>query len=237
MTDLSSVLAPAPRRVLAEDVAERLREAILRGYFAPGQRLREEGLAATLDVSRGTVREALTELERQGLVIIRRHRGATVARLSRSDVEEVYSLRLALEQLAVQQAARKASPEDLAAMEAVLNEMVEAFPRGVSPREVADLDVRFHDLLYRAAKHERLSDCWSNLRSQIYVFLLTRNAANPDFRELTVTMHATILDALRAHDEQTAVQVIAEHLHGSYLRVLKVYTDKELDLGAAPQRV
>src|SRR5262245_56805154 len=92
-------LTPAVKRSLADDVVDRLRDAIFRGRFKPGEPLREEQLAAMLDVSRGPVREALVQLEREGLVLVRRHRGATVARLSRGDLEDVYSLRLALERL------------------------------------------------------------------------------------------------------------------------------------------
>src|SRR5215468_8309890 len=116
-------LTPAVKRSLADDVVDRLRDAIFHGSFKPGEPLREEQLAASLDVSRGPVREALVQLEREGLVIVRRHRGATVARLSRLDAEEVYSLRLALERLAVQRAVRSATEADFAALE----EVMEAF--------------------------------------------------------------------------------------------------------------
>src|SRR6266571_1852144 len=90
-------LKPPPKRNLADAVTERMRDAILNGSFKPGQPLREEQLASMLDLSRGPVREALIRLEREGLVQVRRHRGAIVAQLSRTDVEEVYGLRLALE--------------------------------------------------------------------------------------------------------------------------------------------
>src|SRR5690349_583332 len=174
-------LTPAVKRSLADDVADRLRDAIFHGRFKPGEPLREEQLAVMLDVSRGPVREALVQLEREGLVIVRRHRGATVARLSRGDLEEVYSLRLALERLAVQRAARYATEQDFAALEAVLADFDIALSHGPSEKEVAKLDVHFHDLIYQAARHQRLYDCWANLKSQIYILLLSRNVANPDF--------------------------------------------------------
>jgi DNA-binding GntR family transcriptional regulator len=140
-------LTPTVKRSLADDVVDRLRDAIFHGSFMPGESLREEQLAAMLDVSRGPVREALVQLEREGLVIVRRHRGATVARLSRSDLEDVYSLRLALERLAVQRAARYATDQDFAAMETVLAAFDVALAHGPSEKEVAELDVRFHDLI------------------------------------------------------------------------------------------
>jgi DNA-binding GntR family transcriptional regulator len=217
------VLTPAMKRSLAEDVADRLREAILHGSLKPGEPLREEQLAGSLDVSRGPVREALVQLEREGLVIVRRHRGATVARLSRTDVEEVYSLRLALERLAMKQAVQHATEDDLAAMEGVLASFRAAFARGPTEPVIADLDVRFHDLIYRAAHHQRLYDCWSNLRAQIYIFLLSRNVANPDFRLVTVQSHQDLLDVLRARDEVRAVDEIEAHLLGAYERVIDSY--------------
>jgi DNA-binding GntR family transcriptional regulator len=216
-------LIPPLKRSLADDVVDRLRQAILNGTFKPGQPLREEQLAASLDVSRGPVREALVQLEREGLVIVRRHRGATVARLSRTDVEEVYSLRLALERLAMKQAVEHATEEDFAAMEGVLDAFRAAFARGPTEPVIADLDVRFHDLIYHAAHHQRLYDCWSNLRAQIYIFLLSRNVANPDFRLITVQSHQDLLDVLRSRDEARAVHEIEAHLLGAYERVIDSY--------------
>ena len=217
-------LTPTVKRSLADDVVDRLRDAILHGGLKPGEPLREEQLAASLDVSRGPVREALVQLEREGLVIVRRHRGATVARLSRADVEEVYSLRLALERLAAQRAVRYATEEDFAAMEAVLRAFDDVLSHNPSEKEVADLDVRFHDLIYRAAHHQRLYDCWSNLRAQIYIFLLSRNVANPDFRVVTVRSHQDLLDILRTRDEARAVQEIEAHMLGAYERVIQIYS-------------
>ena len=216
-------LTPTVKRSLADDVVDRLRDAILHGGLKPGEPLREEQLAASLEVSRGPVREALVQLEREGLVIVRRHRGATVARLSRADVEEVYSLRLALERLAAQRAVRYATEEDFAAMEAVLRAFDDVLSHDPSEKEVADLDVRFHDLIYRAAHHQRLYDCWSNLRAQIYIFLLSRNVANPDFRVVTVRSHQDLLDILRTRDEARAVQEIEDHMLGAYERVIQSY--------------
>src|SRR5262245_51294874 len=91
----SGPLTPAVSPSLAETAANALRESIAQGTFAPGQHLREAELAEALQVSRGPVREALVQLEREGLVVLRRHRGAEVAQLSLTDIEEVYTLRLA----------------------------------------------------------------------------------------------------------------------------------------------
>jgi DNA-binding GntR family transcriptional regulator len=211
-----AALGPASLRNLTDEVAERLREAILRGDFAPGQPLRETRLASILGVSRGPVREALSRLEREGLVLIRRNRGATVARLSDADLEEVYTLRVALEELAARWAVRNATEDDFAAMQVVLDELSEAVARGMYEQEYATLDLKFHDCIYRAAHHKRLLRCWTELRPQIYVFLLTRNVASPDFPNTAIKRHRPIMRALQRGDAERAVAFTRRHVEDSY---------------------
>jgi DNA-binding GntR family transcriptional regulator len=225
--DLSQVLEPPEKRVLAEDVAARLRTAILQGHFAPGERLREEALAQALGVSRGPVREALGQLERQGLVVIFRNRGAVVAQLSREDLEELYTLRLAIEELAVRRATRFADDETIAELDAVVEAMVEAAERGVSESEAAELDLKLHDLIYKAARHRRLQETWANIRPQIHILLLSRNVAHGDFREMLLSSHQDILGAMRDGDEDRAAAFIREHLGGSYERVVRSLEARE----------
>ena len=83
MTSKEFILSPPLNRSLADEIVIHLRKAILSGQFEPGERLGEQFLAESLEVSRGPIREALSQLEHEGLVIIRRNRGAFVARLSR----------------------------------------------------------------------------------------------------------------------------------------------------------
>jgi len=176
-----------------------------------------------LDVSRGTLREALAILEREGLVVVRRNRGATVAQLSRSDVDEVYILRVAIERLAVQLAVRNGLDKDFDAMGRVIDALRDAVAEGITEQVAAEFDTTFHDLIYQAAHHRRLYDTWSSLKPQIYLFLLSRNIANPDFRDYTVQSHSTILNALRDRDEKRAVDLIQHHLGEAYSRLVANY--------------
>ena len=211
---------------LADSIHGQLRTAILTGDFAPGEHLREVEIAARFEVSRGPVREALLQLEREGLVLLRRNRGAIVARLSRGDLDEVYSLRLALERLAVVQAARHGTEADFATLDNVLHEF-----RGtdssqpLTEQEAADQDVRFHDAIYRAAHHERLYVAWSSIRSQVYVLLLARNVAGPDFREDTYFGHLELAYLIRARNEERVLKAIENHVAASYARVLASYSN------------
>jgi DNA-binding GntR family transcriptional regulator len=220
------ILVPPAKRSLADEIADRLREAILQGQFTPGERLREERLAAALEVSRGPVREALTVLARENLVVVRRNRGTIVAHLTGRDLDEVYSLRLAVEQLAVRWAVEHATEEDLHRIQSVVNEFRAALGAGITEQRAAELDVRYHDAVYRAAHHQRLYRAWVGLRSQIQVFLLRRNIANPDWKAVMVTGHQEILDSLLARDAERAVAEITAHLAGGYDRIRESFGDR-----------
>jgi DNA-binding GntR family transcriptional regulator len=213
-----------PKRTLTDDVVEQLRNAIFRGYFTPGQRLSEEQLARSLKVSRGPIREALVRLEREGLISSQANRRTIVAQLSRRDLEEVYTLRLALERLAVQYAVHYAQEKDLQALEANTQALEVAVARGITEHEAAALDIGFHDLIYHASGHAHVLAAWLNLRSQVYLFLLSRNLANSDFRDRVVSRgHREIMDALTRRDEARAVQSIEGHLRSGYAYIDQNY--------------
>lgn len=218
--ELASVLEPPFKRLLAEEVLECLRDAILRNKLSHGQYLYEQALAQSLNVSRGPIREALRQLEREGLVVRRPNRSAMVARLSREDLDEIYSLRTAIERLAATYACRNAAAADFEAMQQVVETMAARVQNGVTEQEVANLDLRFHDLLYQASRHERLIGLWRRLRPQCYLLLLNRNAANPDFIEVSPGGHQRILDVLRTRDVERTVAAIEDHVRFAYETVL-----------------
>ena len=218
-TDLNAALTLPESRGLGVDIAERLRSAILTGLFGPGERLPEEQLAKTMGVSRGPVREALVKLEREGLIVIRRNRGAFVARLSREDLDEVYTLRVAIERLAVQRFIANATPAELDQLQNVVDRIAELIGEGITEQDAAELDLEFHDIIYRAGGHRRLYATWATLKPQIHVLLLNRNVAHEDFRDMVVSSHQEILDAIRSGDEDRAIELTMDHLLGSYSRV------------------
>ena len=220
---LANLTGIQERRPLAHDVLETLRQAIWNRQLQPGIRLREEELAEALNVSRGPVREALIQLEYEGLVIREQNRGASVARLEREDLDEVYSLRMALEKLAVQLAVKNHNDSHLAQMQVVLDDMRSVLDETVTVQRAADLDVSFHEVVIKSAQHKRLYHFWSTLRPQIYIFLLSRNVANADFREYMLPWHQDILDAIRDRHEKRALELIETHLEAAYTRVLVSY--------------
>ncbi|MGZ4244491.1 MAG: GntR family transcriptional regulator [Solirubrobacteraceae bacterium] len=229
--DATTFLSPASAMLLSDEVVDRIREAILMGQFAPGDRLREEQLAEALRVSRGPIRNALLQLEREGMVIRRRNRGALVARLSRADLEEVYSLRQAIEPVACAWAARNAVEDDLSELQHIIDGYSRLTSR-VTVQAAAEADLSFHDVLYRAARHRRLLRLWQDLRPQVYLFLLARTYVHTkEFREIMIVNHSRILEVVRSGDEEGAREIAAEHVHTSYGRVLEAY-EADPDLAA-----
>ncbi|MFJ8713488.1 GntR family transcriptional regulator [Streptomyces violaceus] len=201
-------IAPARRRGLADEVADRIREAIFTGAYAPGAQLREVELSGEMDVSRGPVREALRLLEREGLVHCAWHRGTTVTTLSADDVAELGSLRGALEDLAVRQVIARASDEDLASI-AKTADMME---RATDAHEMVRCDIAFHDAVFAAAGHQRLADAWDGIRCQVHLFLLTRIGRSTEgYLDCVPREHRELVAALRARDTDTALDLFAVH--------------------------
>ena len=223
MSDLSNdglAVGPARRRVLADEVADGIREAIFSGRIDLGHRLVEEELASNMNVSRGPVREALVLLSQEGLVILERHRGATVAHLGLDEVHEIYSLRTALESLAAEWLCRNATDEDFERMADVLQQF-DKLPRPLTRPAVAGLDVAFHDAVFQAAHHQRLYQAWHSLRSQIFLYLVHRGALRHDFAQTWLRDHLEFLEVLKRRKRGQAVKIVEGHIEGTYQRVLQ----------------
>lgn len=223
MTDLrhdGPAVGPARRRVLADEVADAIRNAIFAGRIDLGQRLVEEELASNLNVSRGPVREALVLLTQEGLVQMERHRGATVAQLDLDGVHEIYSLRTALERLAAECICRHGTQDDFDRIAAVLQQF-DQLPRPLTRSSVAGLDVAFHDAVFQAAHHERLYRAWLSLRSQIFLYLVNQGALRHDFAGSWLQDHVVLLEVLARRKRGPAVKLVEGHIEGPYQRVLQ----------------
>lgn len=223
MNNSSNIFIPTSKRTLADDVTMQIRQAILEGQLVPGEHLREEILADMLSVSRGPVREALTRLEQETLVIREPNRGVFVCQLNREDIDEVYILRLTLEKLAIQLAVQNPAEDALLEMQRVVNEMRTKSAQGISAHEAARLNTYFYENLCFASGHRRLHASWTNLRSQIYMFLLTRSNVNSDFLKTFDVMHQDILDAINEKDENRATSLLEKHCRVAYEEVVRYY--------------
>jgi DNA-binding GntR family transcriptional regulator len=206
---------PVSRKGVAGEAADRIRDAILSGELAGGTALKEVELAAQLGVSRGSVREGLVLLEGEGLVVSQWHRGTWVRALTPEDVDELYTLRAALDVLAMRTAAAKGGKFD--ALEAVVEEMRHAR----TDAERVALDMKFHDAVYAATGHRRLMEAWQAIRSQIHLFLLARIVGDATYQDIVVPDHLNLVATLRVGDVEQAAQAAEEHLRGSYAKLVE----------------
>jgi DNA-binding GntR family transcriptional regulator len=202
--------SPIAFRTIAEQIAGSIRAAIAQGRIQPAARLLEASLAREMGTSRAPVREALSQLEREGLVIKEPNRGARVVELTEETVREVASLRGLLEGFGASLAAERLTVEQFTALEA----MVKGMERAVQTAEYAqlvELDYQFHDFICRASGHRTLYETWSTISGKVRLYLSTTNLMYRNLK-LVARGHGEIVAALRSRDALRASRVIQEHL-------------------------
>ena len=205
---------------LRDVVFQTLRQAILRGELKPGERLMEIHLAQKLGVSRTPVREAIRKLELEGLVVMIPRKGAVVAGITISDLEDVLEVRVALEELAVKYACRRVTPEQLAE----LKRRSELFKKSLNGNDVglcAEADVAFHDMIYQATGNNRLVQILNNIREQMYRYRM-EYLKDRHSHSILVQEHEEILSALTAGDEKAALEVICRHIERQKEHIISV---------------
>ncbi|CAH0243942.1 HTH-type transcriptional repressor RspR [Microbacterium oxydans] len=207
---------------LGAQVARVLRQRIVRGELAPGARITEEALAEEFDVSRGPIRDALTQLSFEKLVEVQRPRGVYIVGLSPDDVEQLYSLRGALEQLALSRAMRVEDAARWAPMAAAVGRMGTAADNGDHAAFVtADLD--FHSQIYALADHPRLEGAWNQYLPTFTALLDVTINHDEDLHESSGD-HMKLLDVMRTGTPEKAAEVLASHLDGARDRMLSEIT-------------
>lgn len=155
-------------KTLQEAAVEQLREAIIRGAYQPGQRLKQQELARTLGCSPVPVREALHRLAAEGFVVIDPQRGARVADFNSRELEEIYEVRTLLEGRAAERAAERMTPEMARRLRAILDKMDTP---DIAPVDWVRLNWEFHDGLYASSGQEFLRKTISNLRRNMEPYL------------------------------------------------------------------
>jgi DNA-binding GntR family transcriptional regulator len=203
-------VAPIAYRTIAEQIAGSIREAIAQGRIPPAARLLEVSLAQQMGTSRAPIREALSQLEREGLVIKEPNRGVRVVELTEEVVLEVASLRGLLEGFAASLAAERLTASQFAALDAMVRDMDRAVQRGEYARLV-ELDYQFHAFICRASGHRTLHETWSAISGKVRLYLSTTNLMYRNLKAV-VRGHHEIVAALRSRDKVRANRVMQEHL-------------------------
>lgn len=200
-----------PGSVRGPQIIDALRQAIVSGELAPGDRLTEPALAQRFGVSRVPVREALRVLASEGFVQVRPYWGTTVAQLPQNAATDLLELRGAVEPLAARKAAARCTPTQLDAMRAVLAAGSELIEQGRFD-ELPPLNGQFHLLLAEASGNQMLADTVRQLRAKtewVYASGVRRRAGH------SWDEHLAILQAVRARDEELAGALLAAHIRNA----------------------
>ena len=179
-----------------------IREAILRGILRPGERIQQDVIADLLGVSRMPVRSSLRKLESEGLVVFSTHRGSSVRRLSAKELAEIYDLRIMLETYALEEAAKRLTPEVVKELGRIAKDLRQEkqSTRWIGHRE------QFYRRLYDLADLPRTSELIFKLRAEVGPYLVMRRVVE-DPRG-----HAGVLEFLSAGDVVGAKQWLRDHL-------------------------
>lgn len=196
---------------LRHRVVVALRDAIITGSFQPGDRITEEDIARQMGISRGTVREALRQLEQEGLVISLPYRGTEVVGISYEEVTEIlFPIRLILERYAFTRALPQLTEADLDALESIVSEMHEAAFEEDLPRLV-NLDVQYHELVISRAGLPHCEQIWRTISPRVRVFFYRNSVIHTSLHSL-VQEHRELLDAIRSRDVDSVLAVLQEHI-------------------------
>ena len=195
---------PTRRALLRDDVFARLRDAIVDGTLTPGERLRDQELAAWLGVSRTPVREALLRLGQAGLVLTAPGRSTTVATLDARELRGAQSVVAAMHRLAVEQSVPQLGSADLAAMREANERFAEALRRGDADAAIA-ADDEFHGIPVRAAANAALNTVLEQFTPAL------RRLERVRFSSLSgrasVALHERLVDLCEAGDVEAAAAV------------------------------
>lgn len=206
----TSLLASIERESLSDRIAAKLRLSIISGVFPPGTHLPEIELAQHLKVSRGALREGLRTLQGEGLVTAFPNRGVFVTQIQEQDIEEIYSLRELLETFAVRLVIEHVTPEQVEQLQMLVDQMVGA-AQSADPSQVVELDLQFHQTLWRISGHQRLLQLLTSLLSQIKTFLALNTELYEDLVD-GIADHQKIVDAIRAKKVEKAERQMRHHI-------------------------
>ncbi|MBW4461725.1 MAG: GntR family transcriptional regulator [Nodosilinea sp. WJT8-NPBG4] len=208
---------------LYEQVYHALRSAILTGALSPGDRLVETQLAEWLQVSRTPLREALRQLQQDGLVTADVSGGLRVTTITAADAEELYDCRLALEALAVAGACTHATEEQLEAIAACVAKAEGATANShgsLSAESLLDVDYQFHHLIAEGSGNRRLVSLLDSLFDAMALLRIQTLQQNPNVLDIRLE-HRQIYEAILSRDPDVAVAAISQHLRASKTRVVK----------------
>lgn len=209
-------------RGLGASVAQKLRDDVLSGRYAAGQRLVEREIAEELGLSRGPIRDALRQLHNEGLVSITPRRGTRVASLSREDTSQTIEIRASLEPLAVKYMLESSPTTEFPELHTCVDRLTEASSRS-DWSALVELDMVFHETIFDLSGSLMLRRMWDTMRVPLLqTFRMHRSFY--DSGEQVVRSHQELLDELTSGDIERAQAASREHVVDLRDRLLPTIT-------------
>ena len=206
---------------LTDEIADMVRDRILKGEYEIGEKIKETQIAAELRVSRTPIREAFKLLENEGLIDYIPNRGCFAKGFTRQDVDDIYAVREALERLAVERAVERITPEEIRELEEQW-ELMEFYSKKKDGKKVLELNSSFHDIIYASTRSRFMAQV---LRSYKDYIDKTRKAViyKQDYLESILKEHKKILDAIKRKEKEEAAEAMSYHLEQSHKRAEAVW--------------
>ncbi len=218
---MTTAEAAAPARVMIDDTVARLEELIMRGELPPGARLPEQQLADTLGVSRGPLREAIRTLEGRRLVERTPHAGVRVVQLSLDDLEQLLSMREALEGMACRQAAEHMTAPEIRRLRETATRIEQLLEQGPQSVFASQADTDFHRQIAIGSRNKWIErQLCEDLYSLLRLYRLHAVRRPGGTARVTAKEHHAIIDRIHARDADGAERVMREHVRHSRDRLL-----------------
>jgi len=201
---------PIESNTLRDSVVETFRRAIVEGVLLPGEQVNQAKIAGRLGISRGPVREALSHLEREGLIRQVPHKGTFVTDITAADIDELYSMRRVLEGFALRCFFERSNPDDQERLRQTVAEMQERASANNVTR-LTELDLRFHHFICQGAHHNLLMQIWRSIEQGVRRSLSLRHSIYRHPSDIVGT-HPAVLAAIQAKDLDRASQLLDAHI-------------------------
>jgi DNA-binding GntR family transcriptional regulator len=220
---------------LRHQVVEELREAVVTGRLAPGKRLVERELIAMMGVSRTVIREALRQLETEGLIAAIPNKGLVVRALTLEEAKDIYSIRAVLEGLAARLFVEHATDSLVKKLEHALEDTVHAYERG-NPEHVLETKTRFYDILFNGAASETLSIMIATLQARIWRWRalgLGHPQRSNERSQESIRMLRALLDAIKRRDATIAEKIARDDVTKAAAEVMRILAEADQNQHAA----
>ncbi|MDR4435210.1 GntR family transcriptional regulator [Bacillus tequilensis] len=189
-----------------------LKKMIFNGTFKPGERINETQLAKSFGVSRSPIREAMRLLEKDGLLKADDRNGFSITSLTAKDVDEIYKIRIPLEQLAVELVIDEAAEEELAILEKQLEATEKAIHNGTEDTEIIRLNQKFHELLVDFSHNRHLKNLLEHVNDLIH-FCRILNYTGDHRAETILNEHRKIFEEVKKKNKEAAKQYVMAHFN------------------------